>query len=158
PPTTLQPRSPGACARGNPRHRTREPKLYPKRPSVSMVAHDSCRHRGLADGGGEHDRALGRAPDGVLEMGRKAAIGGHHGRPVGERASLGAAGVDHRLDGDAEALLYLEAPVGRAVVRDLRVLVHSTADPVADVVAHHAVPLRLDPRLYRRAEVAEPRA
>ena len=45
-----------------------------------------------------------------------------------------------------------------AVVRNLRLLVELRADPVADELAHHRKPVRLDVRLHRRADVRHPRA
>ena len=45
---------------------------------------------------------------------------------------------------------------GRAVVRDLGVLVHRGADAVPDVLAHHREPGAAHHRLAGRAEVAEP--
>src|SRR5262249_50267571 len=61
-------------------HRTREPKLYPNRPTLSTFPPASCgRHPGLPLGKGEDDRALRRAPDGVLEVRREAAVAGDDG-------------------------------------------------------------------------------
>src|SRR5204863_9962623 len=80
---------------------------------------------------------------------------GPHGPPVVQGPGLGPADIDHRLDGDAEALLYLEPSLGRPVVRHLRVLVHRPADAVADVIPDDREALRLDPLLDGRADVAE---
>ena len=47
-------------------------------------------------------------------MGRQAAVGGHHAPAVVEHPGPGAAGVDHRLDGEDHARLELGAGRCRA--------------------------------------------
>ena len=89
-------------------------------------------------------------------MRRKAPVCGHHGPLVAKRPSFRAADIDHRFDRDAEALLYLESPLGRPVVGYLRLLVHGPADPVTDVIADDAQALGLDEALDRGSDVAEP--
>ena len=80
---------------------------------------------------------------------------GDDGPAVVEGLGLGAAGVDHGLDGEDVADLEPHPLAGRPVVRDLRVLVHGGADPVTDVLADHGEPGRLRLALDRGADVAE---
>ena len=89
-------------------------------------------------------------------MGRQAAVRGDDGPLVGQGLRLGSTDIDHRFDRDAEALLYLESPLGRPVVGYLRLLVHGPADPVTDVIADDAQALGLDEALDRGSDVAEP--
>ena len=88
--------------------------------------------------------------DGVLEVRGHRPVGGEDRPAVGVEADVVGAGGDHRLDREHHALLQLRAAAGRAVVRDLRVLVHAPPDAVADELADDAEALRLDVRLARR--------
>ena len=65
-------------------------------------------------------------------MRRQAAVARLDGPAVGAHADLVAAEGEHRLDGQAQAGLDAAAPVARAEVGDLRLLVHLGADAVAD--------------------------
>ena len=81
-----------------------------------------------------------------------------HGPVVGERPRAPVAHVHHRLDGDDHARAEQRAATGLAVVRDLGVLVHVPADPVADVLAHDGEPFAFDDLLHGGADVGQPRA
>ena len=91
--------------------------------------------------------------DRVLEMRRQRPVGGHHGPAVGQDCVSRPPDVHHRLDRDDQPGLR-RATTGRAVVRDLGVLVQRAADPVPDVLAHDREPCRLRHLLDRVADVA----
>src|SRR5687768_8291948 len=143
----------GLQTQGSPRRVPTGTKIVPKPPKRSNGW--SCGGHRLALGSREDDRPGRRASEGVLEVGREAAVRGDDGPLVGKRARFRPAGIDHRFDRDAEPLLYLQSPLGRAVVRDLRLLVHRPPDPVADVIADDAQALALDEALDRRSDVAQ---
>src|SRR5437016_11438683 len=63
--------------------------------------------------------------------------------------------AEHRLDGEDHAFAQLDAPSPFAVVVDLRLLVHPSADPVTDEVADDVKAARLGVLLHGRADVAE---
>src|SRR5687768_9037414 len=143
----------GLQTQGSPRRVPTGTKIVPKPPKRSNGC--SCGGHRLALGSREDDRAAHRTPEGVLEMGRQAAVRGDDGPLVRQGPRFGPADIDHRFDRDAEAFLYLQPPLGRAIVRDLRLLVHRPADPVADVIADDAETLALDEALDRRSDVSQ---
>src|SRR3954454_3842406 len=91
----------------------------------------------------------------VLEVGRQRPVLAVDRPVVGRHADRVVADGHHRFDGQNHALLELLAGPGLAVVRDLRVLVHVAADPVADERADDAEAVGLDALLDRVADVAE---
>src|SRR4051812_6938792 len=105
--------------------------------------------------GGEDAGAVLRDGDGELEVGGQRAVGRIDGPVVIAEADVGAARVDHRLDGEHHARLEQGAAPRLAVVGDLRVLVHVAADAVADQRADDRQALGLDPLLDGVRDVAE---
>src|SRR5688572_26040365 len=90
---------------------------------------------GVVPRGRENDRSLVRAPDRVLEMGRKRAVRREDRPLVTVEAGIGGPDIQHRLDRETESGFDRQAAVREAVVRDLRLLVHRATDAVADEVA-----------------------
>src|SRR2546428_5432834 len=93
--------------------------------------------------------------EGVLEVGGETAVEGADGPIVGVAFGAPVADVDHGLDRDDHAGPQDGAGVGRAVVRDLRVLVHVAADAVPDVLADDGEALAFDPGLDGGADLAD---
>src|SRR6185503_21019759 len=105
---------------------------------------------------GQHAGAVAGDRDRVLAVGRQAAVAGVDGPAVVAALDVVRARRDHRLDREHHARGQLGAAPGRAVVGDLRILVHVAADAVADQAADDAKAARLDGRLHRVRDVAEP--
>src|SRR5688500_2930003 len=143
----------GLQTQGSPRRVPREVKIVPKPPKRSNGW--SCGGHRLALGSREDDRAGRRAGAGVLGMGRQPAVRGDDGPLVGRGPGSRPADVDHRFDRDAEPLLSLQSPLRRAVVRDLRLLVHRPSYAVTGVIADDAEALALDEALDRRPDVPQ---
>jgi len=80
----------------------------------------------------------------VCRNGGRQAVGGHDRPAIGERLDVVGAEVDHRLDRQSHAWPDPLARAAASEVRDLRLLVHGPADPVADQVANDAESARLD--------------
>ena len=80
---------------------------------------------------GEQDRFALGDDDGVLVMGRKAAVGGADGPAVAVERDAAGAGGDDRLDGDDQALGEKMAGCGIGVVWDAGIFVNGAANAVA---------------------------
>ena len=63
--------------------------------------------------------------------------------------------IHHRLDSENVPSLDLRPQPGTPVVRNLRIFVHTPANPVPDVVPHHRKPIRLGMLLHRPTNIAE---
>src|SRR5688572_33283466 len=79
----------------------------------------------------------------MLEMGRKRAVGSTHGPPVRIHTRFPGTEVEHRFDTDRHPGLELHPPPGHAQIGNLRLLVHLTADSVADVLSDDPDPVTL---------------
>ena len=127
------------------------------------VGHDAVRGEARRSAVGERGDpdAVAMDRDRVLPVRRHAAVDGRDRPLVLVHEGLGAAGGDHRLDGDDQPGLHLGAALAHAVVEDRRGLVHRAADAVADVVGEDPVDaagplgLVLDVLLDRRADLVE---
>src|SRR5215204_4683302 len=105
----------------------------------------------------QHQRAVLGDGDGVLEVGRKGAVGRVARPPVPlAEADIVVAERDHGLYGEGHTGEQARSRTRRAVIRYLGVLVHLSADPVGDEVPYYPVTTRLGQVLYRVANVAEP--
>ena len=94
--------------------------------------------RALVIGGKNHWAVIGDG-DGVLVVGRGSPVTGDNSPTVTEGSALIGAHGDHRLDREHHPRLELNAAPAPAVVADLGVLVHRTADAMTDVVADDSV-------------------
>src|SRR5205823_1314338 len=94
----------------------------------------------ISPGHRQHFRAVLGEGDGVLEVGREAPVGGDDRPAVVEQERSGGADVDHGLHREHVPHLELDALPRGSVVRDLGLLVHGRADPVADVLPDDRVP------------------
>ena len=79
-------------------------------------------------------------------------------QPSASTFTAGPADVHHRLDRQHHALGQPRSAARLAVVRNLRLLVQRRADAVADELAHHREPVRLDVLLDRVPDVRDPAA
>ena len=139
------------------------PGLRSDRPLTPAIAPSAYRPRraGIA---GDHEmvvRISGPCSgdrDRVLEVGGEGVVGGCDGPAVGLHVDVAVAEREHRLDRQADAGLELGAARARAVVRDLRVLVHLRADAVADERPDDAVAAGRPDVLDRGGDVADPPA
>ena len=86
------------------------------------------------------------------------AIARHDGPAVVQRADAARAQIQHRLDAQHHAGLEQRPASRRAVVRDLRLLVHAAAAPVAHEFANHRDAAGVRHPLDGVRHVAEPRA
>src|SRR5438270_13931949 len=91
----------------------------------------------------------------MLEMRGTRPIDADHGPAVRHRPGAGHADVHHRLNSDRQAWLPPYSPFRLAVIRNLRVLMESYADAVADQIAHNAEASRLHDSLHRCTDVAD---
>src|SRR5215208_2584476 len=115
-----------------------------------------CGHPVLREMPGREDpRTLARDGDRELEVGGQRAVLGVDRPAIVAHPHVMATRGRHRLDGEHHALLEQLALAGRAVVGDLRVLVHVAADPVADQRAHYREAVLLHVLLDSVADVAE---
>src|SRR5258708_36706595 len=94
----------------------------------------------------------------MLEMRAVAAVDCHRGPAILQNANLGAAGVDHGLDGEYHPRLQPRTFALRAKVRNLGIFMHATADSMADEVADDAEALCLAHLLHGRGDVTQPPA
>src|SRR5690349_15463766 len=106
----------------------------------------------------ENSRTVCGDRDGELEVRRERAVFGVNGPAVVAHADERPAGIDHRLDREHRSLLQQRSLAGVPVVRDLRLLVHLTPDPMTDQSADNREPLDLDGPLDRRRDVTQPLA
>src|SRR5262245_40599719 len=83
----------------------------------------------------------------VLEVSAQGTVPRHHRPAVRLGHDVGTARVHHRLDGQHLPRHEPRAPLGRPVVRHLRLLVHLAPDPVPDERPHHREALALHVRL-----------
>src|SRR5512143_805056 len=103
----------------------------------------------------QHERPAFGDRHRVLEVRRQRAVERHDRPAIAERLRRRTAEVHHRLDRDREAGHELLAPLGLAVVRDLRFFMELDADAVPDEIAHDAEARGLDNGLHRGADVAD---
>src|SRR5271170_1993257 len=117
------------------------PSIVPQNGSIFLA----CQHLGaiFCDGYG------------VLEVGAVTAVDCDGCPTVLEDTDFRAAGVDHGLDGENHAGLEAGALAGWAEVGDLGVLVHGTADAMADKLADDAEALGLAVLLDCGGDIAE---
>src|ERR671910_1359907 len=128
-------------------YHAREDAPTDERLSLSAGAPVLRQHQGSVLGNG----------DGVLEVGGEGAVGRVDGPPVPlAEADIVVAERDHGLYGEGHPRKQTWTRTGRAVVRDLGVLVHLPADPVGDEVPYDPVTARLGEGLYGVAHVAKP--
>src|SRR5712671_1358732 len=105
--------------------------------------------------GREDFRPVFRYCDGVLEVGRQRAIARDDGPAVRLDLDVGSAEGQHRLDCQADARREGQPADAGAVIRNLRLLVHLRADPVADELADDAVAAWRGDVLDRGRDVAD---
>src|SRR5690242_8682833 len=91
----------------------------------------------------------------MLELRGERAVAGYGGPAVVEHLHVGAADVDHRLDGEDHSGLELWAGARAAGVDDLGAIVEQPADAVAAEVADDAVALAFGMALDGVGDVAE---
>src|SRR5215213_11624194 len=63
--------------------------------------------------------------------------------------------VNHRLDREHVASLNLWSQPGSTIIRNLRILVHLSADPMPNVIAHNRIPIRFGVLLHCPAYITE---
>src|SRR5262245_54949740 len=80
----------------------------------------------------------------MLEVRGVSSILGFHRPAVRQYLYFVRAGVDHRLDGQHPAFFQPRPGSGTAVIRDLRVFVHSLAHSVTAEFAHYRIAAVLD--------------
>src|SRR5262252_5932990 len=105
-------------------------------------------------GPGQNQRTVGGDRHGMLEMRRRAAVGGF-GDPFVTHSYFVAAGIHHRFDGDDHSLLKTRTAPGFPIIRQVRFVVHLGANAMPNEFAHYRKPVFLDQALYRMANVAE---
>ena len=86
------------------------------------LLHQLVRHRGQ-----DFDATIGNS-DGMLELGRPAAIDGHRGPIIGPQAVSPITLINHRFNGENHAWLEGHARMPTGVVRHLRVHVKLFAE------------------------------
>ena len=91
----------------------------------------------------------------MLELGGERAVAGDRGPAVVEQLHVGAADVDHRLDGEDHARLQFGAGAGAAGVDHFGAVVEQPADAVAAEIADDAVAVRFGVALDGVGDVAE---
>src|SRR5215218_6774803 len=101
---------------------------------IPLLLVPGCEDAGAVVGDGDRE----------LEMRGEGAVRGVNGPVVVAQAHVRAARIDHGLDREDHPRLELGSPPGVAVVRDLRVLVHVAAYPMAHQRADDREPLPLD--------------
>src|SRR5579871_1700325 len=99
---------------------------------------------------------IGGDCDRVLEVGRQGPIHRHRSPTVLEEPDLRRSQGNLRLDANHHALAQERAAPWRAIVRDLRGLVHRATDSVPDEVADHVHVVRLGVFLNRMRHVRQP--
>src|SRR5579872_1040995 len=103
----------------------------------------------------EHVVAVRGHRNGVFEVRRKSAVGGHHRPAVGFGSDFPGTGIDHRLDRDDHARLEYRTRARATIVGHRRVFVQARADTVTDQGAHDRESLGLDVLLHRRAHIGD---
>src|SRR5277367_4969495 len=103
----------------------------------------------------QNPRPIFRYRYGVLEVRRIAAVRRHRRPLVVQHSHARAARVHHRFDGQHHALLQFRALPWRTVIRQLRILVHLRADPVAHKLAHHRISVLFHPLLHRGRYISQ---
>ena len=93
--------------------------------------------------GGENHRTVVGDGDGVLVVRGGQVIVGRDNPTIGARAHMIRTHRYHRLDGNDHTGLKANAPPLLSVVRNVGVLVHHATDTVPDVIAKHAIAVRL---------------
>ena len=150
----------GSCSRSpTPAHRREPSTRYDRR--VASARRDACRRR-RAGAPGTSRAVRIHGPSAVTATvcskcadrlpSRVTAV-----QPSASTFTAGLPGVHHRLDREHHPLGQPRPAARLAVVRHLRLLVHPLPDAVADELAHHRKPVRLDVLLHRVADVRHPR-
>ena len=92
----------------------------------------------------------------MFELSRQRAVAGDRGPAIVEQFHVGAADVDHRLDGEEHAGLQFGAGAGAAGVDHFRAVVEQPAEAMAAKIADDAVAVLFGMALDGVADVAEP--
>src|SRR3989344_636783 len=92
---------------------------------------------------------------GVFPLCRQLAVLGDRGPAIAQYLGVGAALVDHWLDGEGHASLQFHAGTGTAVVQDLRLFMEHLADAVAAELANHRKAVLLGVLLDDFTDVAQ---
>ena len=92
---------------------------------------------------------------GVLKMSSRFSVERYYAPTVGEHGQLVTTQGNHRLNGDAKAVLDLLACALASVVRNLRIFVHLVPDAVADKLANNAVSITFAVLLHRITYISQ---
>src|SRR5579859_1961178 len=139
-------------------------------PQKAAATKSSCSHKRAASESGPyilpsrtgHILRTGQNPrpvrgdgDGVLEVSGRTAIRRFR-RPLIAHADFRTARIHHRLDRDYHSFLQSRAAPRFAVIRQVRLIVHSRTDAVPDKFANHRKTVLFDQALHRVTNIAEP--
>src|SRR5205807_5144738 len=102
----------------------------------------------------QNQRTICGNRDGVLEMRRRAAVGGFC-HPLVPHANLVASRIHHRLDRDHHTFLQSRAAPRFTVVRQVRLVMHLGADAVSHELTYYRKTVLLDQALHRVANIPE---
>src|SRR5579864_2955390 len=94
-------------------------------------------------------------PDRMLELGGERSVPCNGGPAVVENLHVGAADVDHRLDGEDHSGLELGAGAGTSSMHHLGAVVEQASDAVTAKVTNDTVPVRLGMALNRVCDIAQ---
>src|SRR5690554_5303250 len=132
--------------------------MVPRRATVGRRAGAARSAEVFVLAQGQHLIAVGGDQNGVLPLGRQLPVLGDRRPAVAQLSGLGAALVDHRLDGEGHAFLELHAGSCLAIMQYLGLFMEYLADAVAAVIAHHAVAVGVGMILDDLADIAQARA
>src|SRR5262250_1208891 len=104
---------------------------------------------------GEHLGALFSDGNRVLNVGTRLPIHCYDSPAVGQNLRKMCPLVDHWFHRENIASLYLGTKTRFAVVGNLRVFMHSPADPMTNVISNNRVTAVFSVLLHRPADVAE---
>src|SRR6202043_1044639 len=103
----------------------------------------------------QNPRSLGGDRDSMLEMRRIAAIRGDRRPVIFQNSHARAARVHHRFDGKHHSFLKPRPLTGRAIIRELWILVHLGSDAVTNKLTHYRKTILFDPLLHRSRYVSK---
>ena len=92
----------------------------------------------------------------MFKMRTRRSVRRYHCPAVAEYLHRMRAEVDHRLYGQRHARLQLRPSAAAAEIRDLRLFMHLSPDPVPDEIAHNRKPMRFDGHLHGMGDVPHP--